>query len=402
MVSRSVSIIPLYYLIFMTHLHDALAQIRIEVSAPVNPVEETGILSIHCQVWNLESGHHEVSFLRTLMDGSTERLSLDGTILQDVDDRVFLAVRQIMDGSSVYFLSIVDTLEMDAGEYYCKVQNKAGVLSEVAYGSMQVDVNYPPPESDPLCHPNIPIYINEGEALTLNCSSETANPVVTLTWGQTGKESERTLESSTSIQGSRVHSKLTVHPTRFDNGAMYICTLQSSAFPSLTRTCHVGPINIIQSVDFDRRDGQEHGGQLPNTLTQGSPSDIPKSTDITLYTQPTSRQSASDCKKICSTFSYPMFQWVISTLVAGLFAFIFLILCATLLYKYNTIQHNGGFVLGVPAAEDIYSEVEGRRNENRLYMSLEKHHDRVPTQVVHSKELPPGHYDPMPKSTPKM
>ncbi len=390
-------------LLTLTQFREAMAQIKILVSSPVNPVEESGILSIHCQVWNLKS-RHEVSILKNSPDGTVERLSLDGTILEGVDERVFLAMRQLPDGSTVYFLSIIDAIQSDAGNYFCKVQNKAGIVSEVAYDNITVNVTYFPPESDPICSPNMAFTAHEGDELVLNCSSSIAYPMVTLTWGQTGKVD--TFESASNvIKGNRVYSKLTLYPTRSDDGAIFLCMLESLAFPQLTQTCHVGPLNVIPNgkpngKPNEKPDSETHGGRIEDMVTHQTVNVMSGPTDVTPRVKPTIIKTASECKKICSTFTYPVFQWVISTMVTGLVAFILLILCVTLICKYNTIQHEG-FVLGVNTAEDIYSELEGRRTDNLVYMSLDKQPGRSATHLLQSKELPPGHYDPMPRSTPK-
>ncbi len=82
--------------------------IDIEISAPVNPVETGVIFSVLCQVRGLNN-KHEVALYRTDVNNETVRLSskdeVDASDI-DNDERVFLAVRRLMDGSEIYFLTI--------------------------------------------------------------------------------------------------------------------------------------------------------------------------------------------------------------------------------------------------------------------------------------------------------
>ena len=75
----------------------------IVATSPVNPVKEQGLLTIHCQVRNLDD-NHQVTITRRVGD-RIQQISVDEDVLGNaVDERVFLAVRQLLDGSTVYFL----------------------------------------------------------------------------------------------------------------------------------------------------------------------------------------------------------------------------------------------------------------------------------------------------------
>ena len=61
-------------------------------TSPVNPVQEGGILSVHCQVIGLQDDHGAALF-RQVKGGKTERLSLNEDVLSTADDDVFIAWR---------------------------------------------------------------------------------------------------------------------------------------------------------------------------------------------------------------------------------------------------------------------------------------------------------------------
>ena len=88
-------------------------------SAPVNPVEADGIFSLRCEVLKMKQ-NQEMAIFRTI-NGQTERLSLDDEVLDNAGDRVYLAVRQMNDGSTVYLLSIMKVTRSDEGLYLCKI-----------------------------------------------------------------------------------------------------------------------------------------------------------------------------------------------------------------------------------------------------------------------------------------
>ena len=124
----------------------ASVETTIEVTSPIERVVEGGILSVHCQVWNLESGH-EVSIFRTVNTG-THRISLNGNVPQEVDSRIYLAVRQAHGGSKIYFLTIIEASKQDEGKYECKVINTIGRVAQIAVDSIDLKVEYFPSDSD--------------------------------------------------------------------------------------------------------------------------------------------------------------------------------------------------------------------------------------------------------------
>ena len=101
------------------HFQTVSAKTSIIATAPLKEVEEGAILSVHCQVTELEEGH-EVTLYRIRDGQSVQRVSVGDILTQD-EDRLFLATRQLGDGSTVYFLSVMEVTRSDQGTYRCQV-----------------------------------------------------------------------------------------------------------------------------------------------------------------------------------------------------------------------------------------------------------------------------------------
>ena len=360
-------------------LHHVISEPRLHLSAPVNPVDESGILSIHCHVWDLQKGH-EVTLIRILSEGS-ERLSVNSDVLSSVEDRVFVASRQLPDGSVVYFLSIIDVTKEDTGEYICKVLATSGTSDELPSESIFIESTYFPAESDPVCTPNAPLIVKEGGKWTFNCSSEAAYPIVSLGWERNGV-ARNSLEYTQYVNKNRVFSTLTLSISAMDNKAVFICKITSRAFPGRTRTCHVGPLTVQSDPNHHQQ----------NTIPISNNDDITKPT-LSSRTNPKDNNPRGDggkdstdffgmeevpeeCRGICSSSassSTTVFFWVLATVVTATIALIFFVVCVTMLFKYNSMhdKDHRPYLPGQLTAEEIYSEVEQKR-ENRLYMALDK------------------------------
>ena len=167
---------------------------RVKISSPIDTPREGELLSVYCQVWDMQPGH-EVTISRELSNGKGERLSWNEDILLSVDERVFLAVRR-KDGSLVYFLTVMDVTRMDEGSYSCQIvlQSELRVISA---DSMEMRVNYFPLETYPRC--SGPVQVMNGVEAVYNCSSTDAFPSINLKWSGTpllenaqGKISDKT------------------------------------------------------------------------------------------------------------------------------------------------------------------------------------------------------------------
>ena len=373
-------------LLFVAQTVTTNAQPKVEVTAPLNPVETGGVLGVHCQVWNLDS-NHEVTIVRTV-NGDFERLTLDDGVTHGAEDRVFLAPRQLDDGSMVYFMSIMEVDRYDEGEYSCRIVSKKEE-SSVSSASVTINIQYFPGDSDPACTPSEPLTVLEGTRMALNCSSEVAYPHVVLSWSRVG--TSETFQTNNGIEANRAFSALTLTALRGHNEAVFLCEISSSAFPTKTRSCHVGPLTVIPDKNYK-----------PGMITQipdGSRNNGLVSVIPGLTVNDNSVNSHVECAELCSTLSASndAFVWIVATIIGTLLALIFFIMGVFLLIKYCRLPPNPQprYVAVQQPYHDIYAELDGRRNEGKVYMTLEQAekpnrlHDRSHDKVN-------GHYDVMP------
>ena len=339
------------------------ANVVIETAVPVNPVKTGGILSLHCRIWNLES-NHQVQIYRKLTGKHSEMVSVDEYVLQNIEDRVFLASRQLEDGSSVYFLSVTDITKSDQGTYSCKVvgSNEEDDTITLGRSLVNIDVHFFPTDSYPVCSPNEGLTLTEGELTTLNCSSEIANPIPDITWIKTG---DGEIQSGVTVRNGVVYSELRIVPTLADKGKMFLCQLTSPMFPDVVQSCHVGPLEVLRNPKY-----------VPAPVT--NPPQVKTNALVTPSIE-TTLTLKRNCLKSCpSSISSPVSFWIIATAVAGVFALTFLFLGVILVIKYNRM--NQGRRKQLPPhlnREYIYSELEHKPAESQLYMSLEKRGDKL-------------------------
>ncbi|XP_072047511.1 uncharacterized protein [Amphiura filiformis] len=365
---RNAHIYSLYQLIILTAvslLHSSpLVSTSKAVSAtvPVNPVETDGILSLSCRVRNFDVHSHTLHiYRRTIAAGQTEQLSVDGAILEKVDDRMFLAFRQLEGQSAIYFLSIMDVTKEDQGLYSCKIITKDGRIMEIASDEVNISVTYFPADTDPVCSHLSPGPIMEGTKVTLNCSSEVANPQVSINWQTTtGTKYDNTKRN---VVNNRIYSVLTIKASRKDNGVVFLCEITSDAFPDTSRSCHIGPLSVLTNPDLSY-DVTEHVPETPVLKPTKSSSTKIVKTDPNF--------SAKNCNEMCSYFSYPLLHWIVATAAAVFLAIVFLI-CIVFIYgKYRHIKRQTKEQFhGVPRLpEGIYSELECKHGEAKMYMTL--------------------------------
>ena len=354
----------------------SISTTRVAVTVPVNPVKEGSILSMHCQVWNLEPGY-KVAISRHGNQG----LTWDKVIVIGDDARVFLAIRKMRDGSTVYFLSIMDIARSDDGEYSCKVVSMASTLIEViAVDSATINIQYFPAENSPVCSPTESFATIAGNLIALNCTSEAARPTVTLEWSRTGDHIVPI--SREVVRRGVVYSQLLFRPTVEDTGAVFLCQVKSKLFPERIQSCHIGPITVIPS--------DSPADTMPRLPIQEPFATL--STDIQLYTDGAgnprgagtglveggrgagdSGVTAVQCEQVCSTWasSEYLHYWVIGTVTAGFLAFVFLIIVVTLVFKHRafsldncssatkTLDRNRE--LHQRQKDDVYANIEQQR-----------------------------------------
>ena len=349
-------------------LCNALTPVRVIASAPVNPVESNGILSLHCQVWKAVAEGHEVTIFRTLKTGETQRLSVNDNILSDVDERIYLGVRKSTDGSAIYFLSIIGVTRRDIGEYICKVFRVSGAaVVEIAGDSINITSTYLPP--DPKCQASTgepQLKVIAGSLLKLNCSSEIGYPPVTMEWTRTGTTTP--LNSRQFIREKVIYKEVSLRLTLQDDNAIFICLTTSRAYPNTAQSCHVGPIQVLPNKD-------QMNTQVTTISDFTQVKDIsPSATEVNVLISGHDNEVRQKCLKTCSTSKNSfIFYWIIATVGASALALLFLILGIYLLVRYLSLTEEDG---RRQPSEKIYTELEA---EQMLYMSLQK-------QVRHHKE----------------
>ena len=356
-------ILPLVCLSLLILCRNIEAKASVSATAPIEHVDEGGILSVHCEVDNLEQGQ-SVMVARQHPDGAIEALSLKDLVQTAEDDRVFLAVRQLPGNTFVYFLSIIDIKKEDAAEYICRVMG-SDLASIAVKDSVNINVNYIPDETNPHCSNSLnsdSIIVKEGEMISFTCSSERGNPAISLHWTRNNKE----LKSDTEDLSLTVQSVLEFKARRFDDGSIFVCRLRSKAFPGHESTCHVGPIQVI----FD--------SEVENVIDIDDP--VLEVTDDVLHDVTTAVSTKRpivvaaekvQCQDICSLSSGPAFYWVVATITAGCLAVLFLIIGIVLLLRYCRISSRMDEHSLQTRQEDFYEKLQyGNRREEMVYMSL--------------------------------
>ena len=391
--------------ILVHHVTMATSNVMVTTTAPVDPVPEGGIFSIHCHVWNLAEGQ-EVTLLKKPRGGRPKRIALHGTIMVP-DERMFLAVRQLNDGSLVYFLSVIEARRDDDLEYECKIIDTAGSIN-LPSDSIPIRVTYFP-ESDPECGiSGGALTIWEGSYVSLNCSSVSAYPIVTLQWYQSGSSS--VVRSEEVVIDDRSHSQMSFRASRQEhNNAVYICEVSSAAFPDRTKTCHVGPLKVIPT-----QDGESSLSSPPHKPRTNIGDPVLPNQDTDISSSPSSLHpptikrppKTTDCSQVCLSTQSQQSNWILATIFTGSAAFIFLLLGLTLFVKYlNTRSSSPAYTRpryiatqkGI-SPDGIYSELECKQGHEAkmMYMTLQTKQQAL---IVGAKDdNRSGRYDPMPQT----
>lgn len=330
----------------------------VDATSPVNPVEAGGILSLHCQIRDL-SKDNEVKILRTVA-GKTERLTAEKDINSEAGDRVFLAIRTMHDGTTVYFLSIMGVTVDDAGSYSCQVVNEGVTATEVvAVQSVEIGIIHFPDETEPLCESNHPTTVLAGTELILNCSSTKSNPLVNIKWTRTGTDA--TLPSlQDGVGAERIYKFMKFRPSMEDNKSIFMCQISSPYFPDKIQTCHIGPLEIIPN---------NGAVDMPSTQSiQATDKKTPK-----VFIPKT--DSSTDCETVCTPLTSPVVYWVIATIAAGTLSVIFMIIGMVLFIKMcnlrSSLPMEDMYTCSPPLHDKIYVELETNKPRDKLYMALD-------------------------------
>ncbi len=367
------TLIPASFLVYTN------ATTTIIASAPVHPVQVGGIFSLRCEVIKMK-GNQELTIFHTSKDGSNKRLSVNDEVLDDAGDRVYLAVRQMNDGKTVYLLSIMTVSREDEGVYICKLFDM-DVLNWVSEDSFSLQVMYVPGDSDPTCGIVESTTVMEGTEIDLDCSSERAFPEISLQWSRTG--GRLVPKTTTSVEGNRVFSSFTFVPTMADQNVVFLCGIKSVAFPAYDQTCHVGPFKVYRNPNIPRdnqnNDHDNKGVIYPPSVDNSNHNSKDEDRNRLDIHSDNGESPLSDlntkCLNSCIENRYSVLYWIIATIVACVLATFFFIMGLVLVLKYRrlTIQPKPTYYLAQHPVDDIYTELECKRGDATVYMSLTKH-----------------------------
>ena len=322
---------------------------QVTVRKGTNTVQEGGILSLFCEVQDLQE-NDEVQIVRT--GDNYKRLTSNSHVKPNViDERVFIAERQVSGGKS-YLLTIMDAdRNRDEGNYTCKVESANG---EEISRQIAIPIEYFP--SQPTC--TGPVQVVEGLLSTFNCSSVIGNPPVTLSWSLSTSESVNPNKQASSSQTSYLVLERAF--TIDESGSVLTCTVQSSRFPRESDDCST-QISVIPNRNKNR-------AQPESTKI----TDKPENHAVT-GTSPA--LSNVDCQDICPFWDSRTNIWKFVTFAICAFAFIMLIITVILGRKICTSNRNRKSMSRRRSQRqqsmEIYEKVEQFQDGRRLYMPLQ-------------------------------
>ncbi len=335
---------------------------RVQMSIPIPQVKVGGILSLYCRIHELET-KQKVTISR---NDDNVRLTWGEFVERGVDERTFLAVRHQSDGSIVHFLTITNVQGKEEGVYRCSVRDDS-TLQEITGDNTSVKVQHLPDSKYPQCVPSVPLIVNEGDLMSFNCTTQAALPEVDMAWSHT--RDLPILGRPTKITNGQYRIlTLQTRVSMLDDGAMYVCTITSRAFPDFSKTCHVGPLKVTRNplATFKPK--------MPNfeiAATTPKPNLKQDLEDIVRHS------TTMECQEYCSSLSTPTFYWVIATVVSASFAFLFIFITAILMIKYcrttNKRHNQCASEMQIYGGDDIYTELDAiPEGVKQVYMSLKK------------------------------
>ena len=327
-------------------------------SAPVNPVREDDVLSLQCEVREIQTGE-KVEIMRTTIEGGRKELLYDADFVKS--DRFFVAEQRRNEGGTTtvsYLLTITGVTREDDGIYLCKVLRKDGDAVELerafnsvimsAMDSVHIGVVYFPGRSEPKCSINdisrAPLLT--GTEVRMNCSSAMSNPSVSFQWFRAGNETNRALPiphpGVIDLTTNRLYFDFTYTLQDSDDGVVFICQISSPMFSGQSQSCHIGPYKVIPAAahgpsnDVPPPSGDVHNLRrvpplliLPTTATTPTVEGVSSTGNDAII---------SEYGVTCLLVNSPLLSWVIATVLAGTLLGIFLIVTVILIFKVRTLQ----------------------------------------------------------------
>ena len=343
-------------------LSNAAEDIQVSISTPTESVTVGGILAISCQVWNLKPDY-TVHIFREL-ETRTEMITNGDYIARTAESlNAFLATRTFLDGSSVYFLTMLGVSDDDQGEYFCKVADLS-LFTAITEDSVHVKIYSFPSGMYPLCSstPNQLLTLRMHETVTLKCTSEKGVPTIRMKW--MNNKSARYITDQNRTDGNLVHSEAILLIDDSLNGAVFSCEITSNGFPDWKRTCNIGPITV--------QPGQPMNGNYGVTTKVVSGNAGNREQNDIL--KPRLTEACGACS---SDDDMLQFYLTVATIGTGFLTIIFLTSTIVLCYKYHHIspvtrREPLRVLTPQQSIEPVYVSLQRRSvNADREYMTLE-------------------------------
>ena len=342
-----ITILSLFTLLFPILL--CSAETTVDISTHTETITDGGILAIECKIQNMQDVY-TVNIFRVRND-ITEQITTGSHYAPEspLGQRVFLSQRTL-DGTIIFFLTVLDFTVIDEGEYFCHVfEYSRGNFLDIGKASIIIRLSVFPDNMYPLCEsePPQPIVLRQHTLLRMSCSSERGVPPVEIKWSS-NRRSIRLSPQSTS-EYNMIVSKISLNTDDSYDGAYFECAITSPGFPERDRSCMIGPITIIfqnqvTTIEEDR-------GVIVVSDKHGA-------IDM-------DRSNLVNCDKTCSPENEStIFYLIISTSGATILWITFLTTTYIACYQYNsasTVMRN--------AHTDVYDTNDG---SDPVYVSLQR------------------------------
>ena len=340
-------------------LHLIEGETRVEVTTPTNLVTVGGILVVQCQIWEIQDG--DIVVIARTYDGGSEQISYGSNILDSsAKERVYLAIRRFPDGTVLYFLTLLNILSMDSGEYACTVSRMSGIrLTEIAYDSADVQICSFPDESQPSCV-SFPsnTALMEGDMLELTCTTYKTIPIAHLKWRLLS--TYEYLESTNSRRKREdIVSTTYVTLNMAHHDAIFRCEMTSEAFPDRMQSCEIGPISVKSSK---------------STVNHGLSLTTARSKEVIRLD---AAKPPDECLNICTSSSETIFYLTVSTAATCFLTIVFIITTCIMCFKHHSVSSNvrqrQRQAPSPPslASDPVYVSLQRRNTNERVYMTLE-------------------------------
>ncbi len=207
--------------------------------------KEGGQVDMKCNATNHESNH----IVEWRVEDPWTTLRWGGSTITANPRFIFHTINQEPNTVEQRF-TIVDLHIDDIDDYVCAVREPTQVLDTfdtVTTARVSFSVFYFPGEAFPVCSTSGLLTVIAGAETNINCSSEHGNSAVEVEIA-TSTMTPRTTSKASSINNTIVlSSRLTLEVA--DNGVEFECSISSSYFPNMRRSCTMGPIKVLPNTD---------------------------------------------------------------------------------------------------------------------------------------------------------